>query len=104
VLLRGRRLGWPVDRSARRAAGRTGIVDRLAGEEVATELHQSSGTAASRTRQASALVDRLPDTLAARTAGWRHCERCCLPLRRTDRDLRWERTDRAEALRALAGA
>ena len=46
-----------------------GSVTDWASEEVATALHQSSGTAAFRTRQATALVDRLPATLAAWEAG-----------------------------------
>jgi len=46
-----------------------GSVTDWASEEVATALHQSSGTAAFRTRQASALVDRLPTTLALWEAG-----------------------------------
>jgi hypothetical protein len=40
-----------------------------ASEEVATALHQSSGTAAFHTRQATALVERLPATLEAWEAG-----------------------------------
>jgi hypothetical protein len=53
--------------AARRAE--PGALTDWASEEVATALHQSSGTAAFRTRQASALVDRLPATLAAWEAG-----------------------------------
>jgi hypothetical protein len=53
--------------AARRAE--PGSLTDWASEEVATALHQSSGTAAFRTRQATALVDRLPDTLAAWEAG-----------------------------------
>ncbi|MGI5128964.1 DUF222 domain-containing protein [Pseudonocardia sp. CA-107938] len=53
--------------SARRAE--PGGVTDWAADEVGTALHLSSGTAAFRTRQAEALVSRLPDTLAAWEAG-----------------------------------
>ncbi len=46
-----------------------GSVTDWAADEVATALHQSTGTAAFRTRQATALIERLPDTLAAWEAG-----------------------------------
>ena len=53
--------------AARRAE--PGSVTDWAADEVATALHQSTGTAAFRTRQATALLDRLPATLAAWEAG-----------------------------------
>ena len=46
-----------------------GSVTDWAADEVATALHQSTGTAAFRTRQATALIERLPGTLAAWEAG-----------------------------------
>ena len=46
-----------------------GSVTDWAADEVATALHRSTGTATFRTRQASALVERLPATLAAWEAG-----------------------------------
>ena len=70
-----RLVGWAQARQARLIASlaerRTepGSVTNWAADEVAAVLHQSSGTAAFRTRQASALVDRLPATLAAWEAG-----------------------------------
>ncbi len=53
---------------AERRASPDALID-WACEEVATALHQSSGTAAFRTRQATALISRLPGTLAAWEAG-----------------------------------
>ncbi|MGI5128237.1 DUF222 domain-containing protein [Pseudonocardia sp. CA-107938] len=53
--------------SARRSE--PGAVTDWAADEVGTALHLSGGTAAFRTRQAEALVSRLPDTLAAWEAG-----------------------------------
>jgi len=70
-----RLVGWAQARQARLIAAlaerraETGSVTDWAAEEVATALHQSSGTAAFRTRQATALVDRLPSTLALWEAG-----------------------------------
>ena len=70
-----RLVAWGQARQARLIASlaerRTepGSVTDWASEEVATALHQSSGTAAFRTRQATVLVDRLPATLAAWEAG-----------------------------------
>ena len=53
---------------ASRRAGPGSLTD-WAADEVATALHQSTGTAAFRTRQATALIERLPDTLSAWEAG-----------------------------------
>ena len=66
---------WAQARQARliaALAARRASLDALTdwvSEEVATALHQSSGTAAFRTRQATALIDRLPATLAMWEAG-----------------------------------
>jgi hypothetical protein len=46
-----------------------GSVTDWAADEVATALHQSTGTAAFRTHQATSLMSRLPGTLAAWEAG-----------------------------------
>jgi hypothetical protein len=68
-------VAWAQARQARLIASlasrrdEPGSLTDWASEEVATALHQSSGTATFRTRQASALVDRLPGTLAAWEAG-----------------------------------
>jgi len=70
-----RLVAWAQARQARTIASlaaerdEPGSVTDWAADEVATALHQSSGTAAFRTRQATALVDRLPATLALWEAG-----------------------------------
>jgi len=70
-----RLVGWAQARQARLIASlaerraEPGSVTDWAADEVGTVLHQSTGTAVFRTRQATALVDRLPATLAAWEAG-----------------------------------
>jgi hypothetical protein len=70
-----RLVAWAQARQARLIASlaerrvEPGSLTDWASEEVATALHQSSGTAAFRTRQASALIERLPATLEAWEAG-----------------------------------